>query len=288
MPTVRHVLILLAACGSLAANAFELQPLVVQVASGRQFRGVMDGTSTESQLVLRTSDRGVTLHRPIAWERIVSATHDGQPVGVAQLRQLADQTRQGTGDRRQETGVRLIELRRPLDAVEGEAALPAARSQVTTVAFDATVANWDGDVETDGVVLDVAPLDAGGVLAAVDGTLQVELFAPQRRVFHHAPQSGGDTLELVERWTLPLAAADFGPAGAHLRLPFGAIHPELDSDWPAWWYGLVRVRLVVPSHGVFEDSRDGIRIRPWAPNRDNLELATGRRFLPTERLGRRD
>ena len=156
------------------------------------------------------------------------------------------------------------------------------------MSMDPYIANWDADVETDGLVVEVAPLDAYGTLVPASGTLEVELFAPQRRVFHHAPLSGGDTLELVERWTRALNAVDFGPRGVQVRLPYGAIHPELRPDWMASWYGLVHVRLTIPGHGVFEDSRDGVRIRPWAPNRDHLEMNTGRRFLPTERLGRHD
>src|SRR5207237_1020985 len=77
-------------------------------------------------------------------------------------------------------------------------------------------------------------------------------------------------------------------SGVRLRLPFGAIHPELNPNWTASWYGLVHIRFSIPGHGVFEDSRDGVRIRPWAPNRDQLEMNTGQRFLPTENLGRRD
>jgi hypothetical protein len=150
------------------------------------------------------------------------------------------------------------------------------------------VANWDGDVEMDGLVLDVAPVDANGYLVPADATVQVELFAPQRRNLADAPQSGGDTLELVERWTRAIAPEEYSPSGARLRLPFGAIHPEIDMDWAASWYGLVHVRLIVPGHGVFDGSRDGVRIRPWAPNRDNLEMNTGRRFVPSERLGRHD
>jgi hypothetical protein len=71
-------------------------------------------------------------------------------------------------------------------------------------------------------------------------------------------------------------------------LPFGAVHPEFDSDWLASPLGLVHVRLVAPGHGTFDSSRDAVRIRPWAPNRDQLELNTNRRFVPTEAVGRRD
>jgi hypothetical protein len=172
--------------------------------------------------------------------------------------------------------------------VDEEAMLQKAEPlpRVTMVAIDPYIANWDGDVETDGLVVEIAPRDWYGGLAAASGTVEVELFAAQRRTFHHAPLSGGDTLELVERWTRAVRAEDFGPRGVQLRLPYGAIHPELRPDWMAGWYGLVHVTVTIPGHGVFEDSRDGVRIRPWAPNRDQLELNTGRRFVPTERLGR--
>jgi hypothetical protein len=64
------------------------------------------------------------------------------------------------------------------------------------------------------------------------------------------------------------------------------LHPEFDSDWFASPYGLVHVRLVAPGHGTFDASQDGLRIRPWAPSRDSLELKGYPRFLPTEAVGR--
>jgi hypothetical protein len=155
------------------------------------------------------------------------------------------------------------------------------------LSLDAYVASWDADVELDGIVVELAPLSNAGQLVPASATAEIELFAPQRRVFHHAPRSGGDTLELAERWTRAIGPGDYGPAGVRLRLPFGAVHPELDPDWLAWWYGLVHVKLAVPGHGVLEASRDGVRLRPWAPNRDQLEMNAGRRFVPTEGLGRR-
>jgi hypothetical protein len=114
----------------------------------------------------------------------------------------------------------------------------------------------------------------------------VELFAPQKRAFQDAPLSGGDTLERVERWTRAINVDDFGRGNACLKLQFGAVHPEFDLDWIG--VGLVHVRLVVPGDGVFEDSVDGLRIRPYAPLRDRLEMNTGRRFVRTERVGRHD
>lgn len=243
----------------------------VQVNSGRRFVGTVEPDSDAEYLILRMEASGLTLRRSIRRASILviaPITEVNLPVA----------------------GARMIEMRGPADTLPAAAAPAPIQPvrQAARVSFDSLVANWDADVETDGLVLDLAPLDAAGYLVPAGGTLQVELFAPERRVFHHAPLSGGDTLELVERWTTAITAADFGSAGLRVRLPFGAVHPEIDTDWLASWYGLVHVQLALPGHGVFEDSRDGVRIRPWAPNRDNLEMNTGRRFLPTERLGRHD
>lgn len=275
--------------------------LIVQLASGRQFAGAIDRTSTDQQLVLRTTSGGITLWRPIRWERITQATVEGKRVDTGALREMAAKARsEAAGNNGQEpvdgkrSLLRKIELRgEAMPAGEAEEEKPADEAlpppRIAMVAFDPYVANWDADVETDGVVIDVMPLDINRYVVPVNGTLEVELFAPQRRIqLDLAPMSGGDTMELVERWTRAITPEDFGPSGVRLRLPFGAITPELQPNWTASWYGLVHVRLAIPGQGVFEDSRDGVRIRPWAPNRDRLEMKTGQRFLPTENLGRRE
>src|SRR5687767_4458013 len=48
--------------------------LVVEVQSGRRFVGELDAQSGDQSLVLRVSKGGMTIRRPIRWERIVSAT----------------------------------------------------------------------------------------------------------------------------------------------------------------------------------------------------------------------
>ena len=244
--------------------------------------------------MLRTAGRGMTIRRRIEWERIVSATLGGNEVDIAALKLKAEEVAGQDGDGGQAAGNREqgteVEGRR--SEVGGQAPVEAVILQqfpaVASVAFEARIANWDADVETDGLIVELMPVDGEGYLAPVSGTVEIELFAPQRRVFHHAPQSGGDTLELVERWSRTVRAADFTTNGFRLRLPFGAVHPEFDSHWLASHYGLVHVRLAAPGHGTFDASRDGLRIRPWAPNRDQLELKDYPRFLPTEAVGRRD
>ena len=209
---------------TLSACAAELQA-VVNVASGRQFSGVVDEASDAQQLVLRSNHGSIKLWRPIRWERVVSATADGKPVDVSSLKNLA--AAQATREKRQDTGVKpriqKVEMRgEPPAASESQApeAIELTQPRVATVAFDASIANWDADVETDGVLIDVAPVDVNRRVVPVSATVEVELFAPQRRTLDLAPQSGGDTLELVERSDASDHAGGFGPSGVRLRLPF--------------------------------------------------------------------
>src|SRR5262245_623810 len=292
MPVLRTMTPLLMLFGSFcaAATADDSPMVVVKLADGRQIGGAIDSSTTTQELVLRTERSGITLRRPIRWQRIVGVSQGGQEFSLAKLREAAERSR-ALGVAGRASGVKRIELRGKADnqqTLPPQAAPPPAPQQVVSISFDVAIANWDSYVEVDGLLLDVAPVDANGYLIPADATLQVELFAPQRRNLADAPQSGGDTLELVERWTREITLDEYGPYGARLRLPFGAIHPEIEKDWAASWYGLVHVRLIVPGHGVFDASRDGVRIRPWAPNRDNLEMNTGRRFVPSERVGRHD
>lgn len=265
------------ASAQLPAEAAE-QPLSVRLTSGRELTGVVDARSNDERLVLRSSKAGATLRRTIPWSQLTGASIGEKPVEAARLKETLLATR---------SELALPAASATIAAEASDSSLPPAAAlappRVTAVTFDARLANWDGDVETDGIVVDVFPLDEVGAAAAARGTVEVELFAPQRRIFHHAPLSGGDTLERVERWTRTIEPEDLAASGFRLRLPFGAVHPEFDWDWIG--VGLVHVRLVVPGDGVFEDSLDGLRIKPYAPLRDRLEMNTGRRFVPTERLG---
>jgi len=276
--------VLVTAVHSIAAGAAEEQA-TIEVASGRIFSGVIDGGSDRDVLVLRSLSGGITVKRPIRWERVVAIEVSGSRRDVAALRaEYSKKPPSATVSSDRKFDIKSWPVAGSSDGVENVLPPP----QVATVAFDPQIANWDGDVETDGVVIDVTPLNQSGYVVPAAGTLEVELFAPQRRTLDLAPQSGGDTLELVERWTRAIGPENYGPRGARLLLPFGAITPELQPNWTASHYGLVHARLSIPGQGVFDYSRDGVRVRPWAPNRDRLEMKTGQRFLPTENLGRRD
>jgi hypothetical protein len=284
-PVFARVPIVAALCLAAIASAGATEPeAAVWLSSGRQFRGIVDPASSQERLILRKEQSGITIRRPIAWESIERVQIDGRPEPVTAWRQsLPAMSPPGT------RAVK-IELRgSATKTIPSPAApLPPPPPPATSLSFYASIANWDADVETDGLIVELMPITSQGAMTPVSGTVEVELWAAQRQpALDLAPRSGGATIELVERWTRAVSVADFGTSGAVLKLPFGAVHPEIDASWPASTYGLVHVKLTVPGQGVLEASRDGISIRPFSPLRDRLERKGENRFLPTERVGRR-
>ncbi|MDX1945987.1 MAG: hypothetical protein SFU86_11370 [Pirellulaceae bacterium] len=250
--------------------------LTVRLASGREFTAAVDSRTSDQHLVLRFARGRATVRRPIEWNRVVAATYQGGTVDLADLRTLAERIKTEAA---------------PVPAAIAGPELPvsppkaATPPRVTTVTFDAHLANWDGDVETDGLVVDVAPLSADGQLVVATGTVEIELHALPTRQPHDTPHAGESAVVLVERWTRSLRPADFAAGGARLKLPFGQIHPEFDTSLLA--HGLVHLRLTVAGDGVFDSTQDAVRLRPWSPTRDQLQQQSHPRFLPNERLGRR-
>ena len=140
------------------------------------------------------------------------------------------------------------------------------------------MANWDGDVEADGLLVHVYPLDDSGGVVPARGTLRFELIGQRDDVF--GPPQPFTTLG---QWSQQMRVEDFGPRGAVYRLPFQGVHPEFDLTVAP--YGALHARLSVPGQGTFETTESLLRIRPYSAVRDELQLSTGRRFFPQERTG---
>jgi len=247
------------------------RPLTVRLASGRKFTAQVD-SRTDDMLWLRFSNGGGSLLRPIAWDRVTAAELDGKQVELKLLRDVCKDLRSDASPKE------------ALPAAAAKSPPPAPAPVVTSIRIDAWLANWDADVETDGICVLVQSLDENGQLIPVSGTAVVELFAAQRRKFNEAPQSGGWMTELMQRWSETIQPEQIGTSGILLRLPFSAVHPEFNPGVDDW--GLVHVRLVVPGSGVFEQSLDGVKLRNWSPVRSGMFLQNGQRFFSTERTNR--
>lgn len=294
--------------GGLGASSARLnaETVVVRLQSGRQLTAAIHQRTDETQLWLQYGSQSVSVIRPLPWQAIAWAAHEGEQLSIPQLKELAlrvtgpespdlpatpdlPETPEGH-ETASATPTRVLRIA-PADQRARDATMAQRAQQslgfappVQSVQFDAILANWDGDVETDGLLLRLYPSDDQGNLAAVSGTLEVEFVARRQRDFNDAPRQGGATADRIGRWSVQVDEADFRPGAATVRLPFQAIHPEFDTDW--FSDGIVHVRFSVAGVGTFEQSMDGIRTRPFAPLRDATQLQSGRRFLPSERTGR--
>ena len=246
--------------------------LSVKLRSGREFTAHVD-KRTDELLWLRFSGGGGSILRPIAWERVVAAELDGETVELNELWAICAELKSGAP------------VPEPLPAPAAAApAQPLVVPAVASIRIDAWLANWDADVETDGICVQITPVDENGQVVSVSGTAEIELFAARQRKYHEAPQSGGWMTELAQRWSEVVKPEEIGPSGIVLRLPFAAVHPEFSSGVDN--FGLVHVRLTVPGSGVFEQSLDGVRLRNWSPVRNGMYLQNGHRFFSTERTSR--
>ena len=271
--------------------------VTIEVTNGRRWEGFIDTKSTDEELVLRFEKGSAVLWRAVPWHDVLAAKVGGKSLPVVQLkttfRPLATSAKSKTeraklnrshGTEPNGSQASPSDLLPPFPKENPTEKPPLVPPRVIHVACDALLANWDGDVEADGLVIHLQPVDQYQQLAVATGTLEVELFTLQARAFHHAPNNRGRSVEPIIRWAQSVNVSDYSNRGAVIRLPFQAAHPEFDDSLGA--YGLVHIKFSAPGSGVFEQSIDGVRIRPWSPLRDYLQMDTGRRFLPHEGTGR--
>jgi hypothetical protein len=251
----------------------------IWLTDGKKMTAEVHPRTNDEHLWLRFGNGRAVILRAVAWERISESRMGDEPVSVATLRQLAAQE--------------VEESQSPSAPASRTSSAPSYADQardllgfcrrVTSVDFDVHLANWDSDVEFDGIALRLFPLDTDGQLTPARGTLHVELVASRRQDFNEVPSARGQVPSRLGQWSVAVDAGAVTENGVVVKLPFQANHPEFDTTWAT--HGLVHVRFVVPGHGVFEHSFDGVRVRPYAPLRDAMERQNGRRFLPTEQTG---
>lgn len=267
------------------------RPVVVQLASGRSLLATIAPQTDGTTLWLRWRHGTIRVLRPIDWDRVVRAEYDGRGLSAEQLRRAvvgrepidsASEEPSAPGD-----GTFQLHTLRPAASSVAEptlagtirAAVTGEPRPVRSLSIDAWGANWDGDVEVDGVIVDIHPLDADGAITPMRGTLEVTLMG--WRTGRTRPDQPPIRLG---RWTRSVEPDDFVARGTRYRFPFQSVHPEFDLELAP--HATVHARLGVPGQGVFEASSTDVRIRPYSALRDQLQQTTGQRFYDVERTGR--
>ena len=268
----------------------------VRLSSGRTFTAMLDARTDSTQLWLRCEQAGAELLRPIAWDRVVSAEVAGQTISGEELCRLVIQMRQEIPAQPvvPVAKAHIVMIGQPDVGTPAErhaaatTDLPNDVRRVVSLAIDASVGRWDENVDPDGLLVHVYPLDADGAVVPVRGTLNVNLKLQQRSIdWLHQPFVDAG------HWSEAVHTSDFGRREAVYRLRFQSIQPEFDDRVRS--PGLVHACLAVPGQGTFEASTYLASIRPFNPVRDRLQAVTrhdyfsGDRYFSDERTdnGRR-
>ena len=268
----------------------------VALRDGRRFSAQVDRRSDAERLWLRFESADMTILRPIAWRAIADVTNVGVVWKVDDFRTAllagkiatAADPHAGAGELVTRTaktpttprrgGLETWRVPSPLGSAEFGNVFVAP--PIATLQIDAFVAQWDADVEADGLVVTLTPIGTDGRATPVEATAEIELIGPAT-----PPLSRGNAFPVLGRWTRALHVADVGDDGSYrLPLEFQAFHP--DDAHMFWRHALVHVRLSVPGRGTFEASIDGVALQGYTPTRDYVQQAFGTRFLPNERTGR--
>ncbi|MEN6451804.1 MAG: hypothetical protein ABFC96_15040 [Thermoguttaceae bacterium] len=277
----------------LAANADV--PISVQLVSGRAFSAVMDQRTDARQLWLRFDRENAEALRPVDWDRVVRAEVSGVKLSGAALQRMVEQVRREMPAAPRPRTRAVTFLAPPDQERPSPSRLPkdVETPRVVSLAIDAQAGRWDNNVEPDGLVVRVYPLDAEGRIVPARGTLTVDLWAeatPERNGLNWRQEP----FQNAGHWTEAVHLADFGANGASYRLRFfPSFHPEF-NHWMGW-RGAVHACLAVPGQGTFEATDDMAIIRPWSTVRERLQQVTrhgyfaGDRYFPNERTddGRR-
>ena len=260
----------------------------VSVASGRVFLAQIDPTSNAERLCLRFGTAQATVWRSVAWPRVVEVRTRDKTFSGAEFQQaLARHEWPADDDLFPDAPESLpvpaltmpATAERDAQASFDSSAMQLGDGLVRTLHIEAYLGNWDSDVEVDGILLHVFPLDDYGQILPIDGVIEVNLIGERQYI-----RSITDPFPQLGRWTQQVSAEQVGPRGAVFQLPFQAIHPEFDLDVNS--FGLVHARLIVPGAGTFDDSAGMVRIRPYSEVRDRNQQIGGVRFFPQETTGR--
>ena len=292
------LLTLIVATASTAVGSEMPQQVTVQLQSGRSFHAAVDARTDDTTLWLRFDSTTTALYRPVAWNRVVEVSVNGNnasgevfQASVAQHVSHRDQFLSAAADEEATTT-------NNVDADDARSHAEIASEAITTdrvssVEVRAYVADWDADVEVDGLIVHVLPLNAAGEVIAVRGVVQAELVGSTLRDktlrserlrslagLAPPPQLQAPTQSLAH-WTRNLQSDRVSASGAVFQLPFAADHPEFDTELDH--LALLHVKLTVPGSGVFETTATDVNIRPVSELRDRLQGREGhRRFLDQE------
>jgi len=240
--------------------------IAVELDSHRVVTGAVDERTNGETLWLRTSTNRVTLWSGYPASRVVRY----DVVAEVDLSKSA-------GDNND------VNEASPCDGADCEPfddSSPVRRRRIVAVEVLAEAANFDQDVEIDGLRVSVRAVDQYGETVAVDGRADFTLLGERRDWRGGRHELRRPQFIELQRWSQQIRSGSTTLDGVHANLEFRNFHPNRELDVAE--IALLHVRLNVPGQGVFSASDDRLVLRRWSPFRDDLQQATGRRYLRQE------
>jgi hypothetical protein len=259
----------------------------VQLADGRVVTGVVDDATTSEVLWLRSTEPGIVIQSGFPAGGIAQITSQGEALDAREFLGRAAETASALSEEFWSTywAVTLPAGWPHAAAVApcGMASIapgPFFPTRVAAVRIEARAANWDADPETDGLLVEVIPLDAFGRLIPANGSLTLSLYGRAVQYFTGQRRDREAAFPEIARASFPVQPPDFLAGPAVYKLPYRGLHPE--SKFGVAWYGLVNARLSVPGAGTFSASDDTVSLRASSWMRDAHQTQRGSRYLPAE------
>ncbi len=264
-----------------ATVAAAAEKVTVELNNGRVLNGEVDERTNGESLWLRTTGRNVAISRAYDWSDVSHVHHLSASYNAAEFRAVAAQFAQKLADDFFVT---------PHDADPIAQSVPTIQSirrpspHIESLSIDAGVANWDGDVESDGLSVHIAPVVGPGALGGPIEVGRIEAQAIVTLIGRRFDSFRGRRAFVeLGRWNRRVSIPHVGSQGVLLRLPFQSMHPDFDLDvLPA---AVVSVRLVAQGVRPLQASAP-IHLRVFDRLRDEWQNSTGIRFFPDEQVGR--
>jgi hypothetical protein len=249
--------------------------LRIQLRDGRWISGELDAKTSDDRLWIQTTEAAIVARSGFQWAAVANVVQNGERLAPSAFRNLIT-----LASAEQPAALESAATSCPSCEVRRASFREPVPAYVRSVDIRATVANWDSDVEPDGLLVEVFPRDAGGELAPVDGQMSFtligehtpsdpeDLFQPRARY----PEIGRSS-ELVRR-------SDFAGGAAVYKVPFRVARPDDRFDLAP--HAVLTATLGVPGQGAFHASDDWIDLRPGNWIRDRRQQFFGTRYLPQE------
>jgi hypothetical protein len=272
------LLSVIAMCASLMASDAPSKPndrIRVHLRDGRSLSGHLDPRTSNEHLWIQTTESGIVARSGFRWDNVQNVVQNDQPLAPDVFRDLITPASFESPPAVETTTIPCPTCN---DRIPEGNLRPTA--VVRSLDIRAALANWDSDVEPDGLLVEVIPRDEWGSLAPVGGQIAFTLIG------ENTPYDPQDLFQPrprypeIARTSRLVRGSDFVDGAAVYKVPFGVAHPDFRFDLAP--HAVLTATLGVPGQGTFHASDDEINLRPGNWIRDRRQQFFGTRYFRQE------